>query len=146
MARKRRSKKKKQKPGFSQQVMLVLTGAALMLCALSIMYGFLIRQSVAENNLKGLRIEILNGIGEKGLARDIATALMKKGVDVFNVDNAENFSYDESILIARRKNDRVKALGRALGCDNVIVQLQEDSFVDATFIIGADYDRLKLGD
>jgi hypothetical protein len=146
MARKRRPKtrRKPSKRGFSQQVLLVLTGSALTLCMLSVMYGFLIRKSMAEHTIGELRIEVLNGTGEKGLAQSAARALRKMGVDVLHVSNAESFTYDESILVARKDNDRLKALGKALGCSNVIEQLKGDSIVDATLIIGADYQKLNL--
>ena len=145
MARKRARAKKKQS-SWSQKVVWLLTGSALTLCALSVMYGFLIRQSVAEHNVSGLRIEVLNGTKENGLARLVATSLMRQGVDVLDTDNADNDAYEESILIARRSSKHVEALGRALGCGNVIVQLDDDSFVDATLIIGRDHGRLNLSE
>ncbi len=60
------------------------------------------------------------------------------------MDNANNFNYKESIVIARRKDHDARALARKLGCDNVIEQLVEDSIVDATLILGADYQTLNL--
>jgi hypothetical protein len=139
-----RKRKKKSKGGFRQQLALVLTGSALTLCALSVMYGFLIRKSMAENNLHDLRIEILNGTGEQGLARAAAMSLIKKGVDVIDYGNAADFSFEESMLIARRKNDGIRALGRNLGCDNIVQQYKEDSLADAVLILGADYGKLHL--
>jgi hypothetical protein len=148
MTRKRkpksRGKVRRASRGFSQQVLLVLTGSALTLCALSIMYGFLIRQSMAKHEPGDLRIEVLNGTGEQGIAHSVALSLRKMGVDVLNEDNAKSFDFEESILIERKDNDGVKALGKAIGCRNVIVQLKDDSIVDATLIIGADYHKLNL--
>ena len=126
-------------------LLLILTGSVLTLCALSVMYGFLIRKSMADNNIRGFRIEVLNGIGEQGVARRAAVLLMKKGIDVFQVGNADSFSYTESILIGCREIGNLGSLGRALGCDNVVEELKEDSLVDATLILGADYQTLNLG-
>lgn len=143
MARKRTKKKAQQ--GHSQKALLMLTGSALTLCFLSIMYGVLIRQSIAEDKIHGFRIEVLNGTGADGLGSKTATALRQKGIDVFQVENADHFDYKETILIGRKKNDSLAALGQALGCRNVIEQLSDDSFVDATLILGADYKMLKIG-
>ena len=143
MARKKRSKKK-EKRKLSQDVLMLLTGGALTLCILSIGYGFLIRQSVAEHEVQEFRIEVLNGTGEKGLAARAAAALRQKGIDVFQVENADHFSYRETILIGRKRGEDLQTLGQALGCDNVIEQLTADSFVDATLILGADYRSLNL--
>jgi hypothetical protein len=138
-------RKKKKARSYSQDVLLVLTGSALTLCALSVMYGFLIRKSMADHEIREFRIEILNGTGEKGLARKAAALLRKNGIDVFHVDNADSFFYEESILIGRRDVDNLHVLGHALGCKNVVEQLKKDSFVDATLILGADYHTLNLG-
>lgn len=139
-----RKRRKKKKGGFSQQIALVLAGSALTLCALSVMYGFLIRNSMAENNLQDLRIEILNGTGEQGLARAAAMTLIERGVDVIDYGNAVDFSFGESMIIARRKHDGIRALGRNLGCENVVEQYKEDSLADAVLILGADYGKLRL--
>jgi hypothetical protein len=140
-----RRKKRKKARSYSQEILLILTGSALTLCALSVMYGFLIRKSMADNEIREFRIEVLNGTGTKGLARGVAVSLRKKGIDVFHVDNADNFSYEESILIGRKELDNLDALGQALGCKNIVEQLKKDSLVDATLIIGADYRTLNLG-
>ena len=143
MARRKKKGSKKEKHTLSQSVMLVLAGSVMTICALSVMYGFLIRKSIADSEVHGYRIEILNGTGEKGLARDAAAAARTKGIDVFQVGNADNFTYEESMLIVRRKGD-VGGLAKAIGCENVVVQLMKDSFVDATLILGADYRTLDL--
>lgn len=123
---------------------MILTGAALMLCVLSIFYGFRIRQSIATGEIEQFRIEVLNGTGRVGLAAKAAEALRKANIDVLEVDNADNFHYKESIVIARRKDHDADVLAKKLGCDNVIEQLVEDSIVDATLILGADYETLNL--
>ena len=141
-----RSRRKKKTRGYSQEIALILTGSALTLCALSVMYGFLIRSANAGDKLTGYRIEIWNGTGEPGLAQRIADAARRKGVDVFQVGNASDFSHRESILIGRKKINGLEDFGRALGCRNFIEQLDKQSLVDATLIVGADYRSLNLFD
>jgi hypothetical protein len=141
MARKRRKKKSR----YSQPIALLLAGSLITLCGLSIMYGFLIRKSIAEDQVEQFRIEILNGTGQDGLAGKVALSLRKKGIDVFRVENAPDFGHKESILISRKEKEGLDNLARVLGCDNVIEQTTEDSIVDATLILGSDYRSLKLG-
>jgi hypothetical protein len=119
-------------------VLLLAAGSVLTLCALSVMYGMLIRKSMAEVTLSEFRIEVLNGSGQKGLAQRVAHSARKRGIDVLHVGNAENDAYDESILIARRAVSNLDALAKALDCDNVVEQYQPASLVDATLIVGAD--------
>jgi hypothetical protein len=140
MARRKRKKKARSR---SHDILLVLMGSALTICALSVMYGVLIRQSMADEVIGDFRIEILNGTGEKGLAARAATAARGMGVDVFHVDNAEE-PYEESVLIARKDVENLDVLGQALGCRNVVDMLKTDSLVDATLILGADYRSLNL--
>lgn len=142
----RRKSRKKKKRSVSHNLLLLLAGSALTVCALSVTYGFLIRKSMADHEVREFRIEILNGTGEKGLAQSAAEGARKKGIDVFHVGNADNFSYEESILIGRIENRDLSVLGQALGCRNVVEQLKSDSFVDATLILGADYRSLNLAD
>ena len=52
----------------------------------------------------------------------------------------------QSLKFLNAIRDYVEALGRALGCENVVVQLDDDSFVDATLIIGRDHGRLNLSE
>jgi hypothetical protein len=102
------------------------------------MYGILIRKSMAEVALGEFRIEILNGSGQHGLAQWVARSAQRKGIDVLHVGNAENFTYEQSILIARRQVRNLDALAKALDCRNVVEQYQAESLVDATLIVGAD--------
>ncbi|MFQ5511820.1 MAG: LytR C-terminal domain-containing protein [Candidatus Krumholzibacteriia bacterium] len=141
----RRRKRKTKHRNHSQDLLLVLMGAVLMLCALSIFYGYRVRQSFADQELRELRIELLNGTGEHGLAARAAAALRRANVDVFEVRNADRFDYRESVLIARKKDRDLGVLAKKLGCDNVIQALVDDSIVDATLILGADYQTLSLG-
>ncbi len=138
-----RRKAKKKARSRSHDILLVLMGSALTLCALSVMYGFLARKSIADIVISDLRIEILNGTGETGLAARAATAARAVGIDVFQVGNT-NELHEESMLVARKDGKDPELLARLLGCRNVIEQFRSDSMVDATLILGADYRSLKL--
>jgi len=140
-----RKKKKKQETNYLQEALLLLVGALLTISAVSVGYGFFARRADAVSAPPGIRIEILNGTGESGLAQKTARALRTGGVDVLKAGNADRFDYRESVLIARTRNGNIEDLATRLHCRNVIEQLKGGSLVDATLIIGADYNRLNLG-
>jgi hypothetical protein len=142
----KRRKKKNTNGQPVQKLLVVLSCTIWILCAASITYGFFLRFSNnGAQQGRRFRIEILNGTGRSGLAQEAANALMRRGIDVFKTGNADRFTYEQSILIARRKSPQFEQLGRILGCSRMVEQLQNDTLVDATFILGADYANLKLG-
>lgn len=138
-------RKKRRSSNYAQKFLVFVVGTVLALCVTSVTYGFFLRHGSEQGAKGSFRIEILNGTGENGLARKAALSMMKRGIDVFNVENADRFDYEESVLIARRKSEDVRLLGELLGCGNIVEQIKKGSFVDATLIIGADYKRLNLG-
>lgn len=91
------------------------------------------------------QVEVLNGTGEPGVARDVTMQLRRIGIDVLLEGNAERFDFPESILVDRRGNpDLIRRLQRRLGVRNVVVQVQPGALVDATLVVGHDRERLRL--
>jgi len=146
-SRKKKKRKKKSGVSGSQKLVVLLMSVVLGVCMASVAVGVINWYGGEdEGQVDGtLRIEILNGTGEKGLARKVALALIKKKIDVLNVDNAESFDYKKCVIIARSENPSVSTLSELLGCGQVVQQLRDDTIVDATFIIGADYRKLDIG-
>jgi len=141
-----RSRKPRSRTGarssFGQKVLVGLSSVLLILCLASITYGFFVRKGDGKEGK--FRIQVLNGTGQAGLANDAKRGLLRMGIDVIDVTNADRFDYEESILIARKVDAEVVELGRMLGCKHVIKQVQHDSMADASLILGADYDDLRL--
>ena len=144
-ARKRRNKRKSGKRG--QKILVLALGTALVLSAASVAVGVMnwMTRAYGDEITGDIRIEVLNGTGESGAAKAVARALMKRKVDVLYVGNADGFDYAETVLIARSRKSEIKSLGELLGCSRFIEQLKDDTMVDATLIIGADYRTLELG-
>ena len=142
-----RKKKRKKKQTTSQKFLVLIVGLILVVCVVSVAVGVLNRYTDADDGkIPGdIRIEVLNGTGQKGLAQKVAVALMKRRIDVLHVDNADNFDYKESVLIARKRRSELVPLLELLGCERFVEQLRDDMMVDATLIIGADYRRLSFG-
>ena len=94
-----------------------------------------------------IHVEVLNGCGKNGIARQVGRRLRTLGFDVMTLDNAESFNYPESIVIDRvGRPDYVEQVANALGIRNRIQQLVPDPFriEEVTVVIGRDYRRLGL--
>ena len=98
---------------------------------------------------KDIHIEVLNGCGINGIAGRVGQHLRGLGFDVMAIDNAETFTYPESIVIDRAGKLRyARQVAGVLGIANCIQQINPDPFrlEEVTVIIGRDYRRLKLPD
>lgn len=154
MAGKRRSRKTTRRaptrrrgrrgPTLGQKLLVALSGVVLILCAASVTSGFIFRHHSGPRAGQTFRVEVLNGTGVRGLANEVGRALMHRGIDVFNVGNADRFDYEHTILIARTRGADVEDLAKLIGCRNTGRVERPGSMVDATLILGADYESLGL--
>ena len=143
MARKKRRKKSTD----ARWRNAVLPTVLLLLLALSLLvrWGGILPPD--ERLVRGLRLEVLNGTGEQGLAKRTALALRRRGIDVLIVGDADSYDFPETLVIDRRGGDeRVRTLARIIRCRRVLEQVQERPLVDATLVIGGDYGELGLDD
>jgi hypothetical protein len=92
---------------------------------------------------KVVKVEVLNGCGVAGLAKQVTDFLRLKGFDVVDMGNAENFEFPET-LVVDRVGDIASAwrVARAMGVNTVIQQKDEDLLLDVTLILGRDYHQL----
>lgn len=94
-----------------------------------------------------IQLEVLNGAGIAGLANDFTSALRRNGFDVVETGNFDNFDMQQTVVIARTLNtENARRVARALGIseENVLVEASDDFYLDATVVIGSDYQTLKL--
>lgn len=94
-----------------------------------------------------IQLEVLNGEGTAGLAQEVTAVLRKNGFDVVETGNFKNFNMEKTVLIARTDNDEnARRVAEALGIapQNIIIEASEDFYLDATIVIGSDYNSLKL--
>jgi hypothetical protein len=94
-----------------------------------------------------IQIEVLNGCGVPGIATRFTNALRNNGFDVVDSGNFESFDVRETIVIDRSGNlDHARRIARALGISeqNIIRETSPNFYLDATVVIGADYEKLKL--
>ncbi len=94
-----------------------------------------------------IQIEVLNGCGAPGIASDYTRKLRANGFDVVDSGNFDNFDVRQTMIIDRAGNrENAQKIARALGIDEsrIIEESSDDFYLDATVVIGADYDQLKL--
>ncbi|WP_425152590.1 LytR C-terminal domain-containing protein [Candidatus Palauibacter sp.] len=90
-----------------------------------------------------IKVEVLNGVGEAGLARRFADQLRERGFDVVATDNADHFEHQVTHVL-----DRSGRLGAAwevangVHSDSVVVVLDPDLFLDATVVVGHDWQEV----
>lgn len=102
-----------------------------------------------ENPILDIKIEVLNGCGEKGIAAKVADFLRTEHIDVLRSENADNFDYNRTVLIHRSENlYDLKTLAKVLNFDisnkaRVLIQPSSTADVDLTLILGKDYQSVK---
>lgn len=107
------------------------------------------QRSEEDSKLIGkiIQLEVLNGCGVPGLANTFTSALRKNGFDVVETGNFKNFDMTETVVIARTIDEQnARRVAEALGIrpENVFVEASEDFYLDATVVIGSDYESLTL--
>jgi len=89
------------------------------------------------------QIQILNGCGKSGVAEAFRDFLTGLGFDVIEFGNARNWNYEHTIVISRSASDRIASdMARMLGTPRVLHLQHPESLVEATVIIGKDYEEL----
>lgn len=94
-----------------------------------------------------IQVQVLNGAGRAGLANRFTAALRKNGFDVVETGNFESFDIPSTYVIDRLGNiENARRVARALNLDEdrIVREISEGFYLDATVVIGLDYDTLNL--
>ncbi len=96
-----------------------------------------------ESEKTSLRIQVLNGSGEKGAAGKGAAVLRSAGYNVTSVENADSFDYVKTVLQLKKSKNQfkealLKDLSRSYKVDSTVQTLAESSSFDAIVIIGSE--------
>ena len=92
-----------------------------------------------------LQIDVQNGCGVPGIADKFTEFLHSKGFDVVEKGNFSTSDIKTSMVIDRAGNMKnAKRVAQALGISEkfVIQQMNSNYFLDATVVIGMDYEEL----
>ncbi len=87
------------------------------------------------------RVEILNGNGRILTTRTVAENLILKGFRVVKTDNADAFTYEETLVIGQGREHRNDAANviTVLGTGELLLEVRAPSgVVDVSIIVGAD--------
>lgn len=99
------------------------------------------RTAVPERAVEGrVRVEVLNGGGIQGRARDATQQLRDAGFDVVFFGNAGTFDHDSSLVLDRV--DRVegaRAVADVLGIRNVRSEPDSNLYLDVTVVLGREW-------
>ncbi len=89
------------------------------------------------------QIQILNGCGKSGIAEVFRDFLINLGFDVIEFGNASSWNYENTLVIARGASDVIaKDLVKVIGTNQLVHLQSESSLVEATVVIGKDYEEL----
>lgn len=87
-----------------------------------------------------VRVEILNGAGTSGLARDATHRLRNGGFDVVYFGNASAFGRGRSVVLDRVGDPaRARAVAASLGIDSIASAPDSTLLLDVTVVLGDDW-------
>ncbi len=92
-----------------------------------------------------LQIDVQNGCGVSGIADKFTEYLRSKGFDVVEMGNFTTQDIKTTMVIDRAGNMKnAKRIAQSLGISDkfVIQQMNKNYFLDATVVIGKDYEDL----
>ena len=105
-------------------------------------------ERTTETGLVGqiIQVEVRNACGVTGLAKTTTDFLRRKGFDVVEVGDHDEFNVERSVVIDRIGDlDAARKLATTLGlpADRVEQDIREDFYLDASVIIGKDYEIMR---
>lgn len=132
--------------GSLSVILIILVGALLMrLITPRIVTE---RDSTATNLISDvIQIQVLNGCGVSGVASRFTNKLRQSGFDVVESGNFETFDVQKTFVIDRSGNlENARRVAVALGIseDQIIREIATGFYLDATVVIGFDYNQLNL--
>ncbi len=93
-----------------------------------------------------VQVDVQNGTGENRVGAIFRDYLKKKGYDVVDLGNYKSSDVFKTIIIDRTGDTRkAQRIAEVLGVSsrNIIQQINRDLYLDATIVIGKDFNELK---
>ncbi len=98
------------------------------------------KQEIINNTQ--LSVEVLNGNGYKGVAKNAADFLTENGLLVKNVGNSQSFNYESTLIVDWKGNvENSMKLANLLQVkpENIIIYNRQDKPLDITLVLGKDW-------
>lgn len=94
-----------------------------------------------EVKLKRITVQVLNGVGQPGIAQKVQPLLVEAGGRVTLSANADRFDYatTQVVYYDDSRLDDAKAIRDALGVGELVKSLTGLDVVDVTVVVGADF-------
>lgn len=87
-----------------------------------------------------IKVEVLNGAGERGLARQFSDRLRLLGFDVVATGNADHFDHEVTHVLDRSgRLGAALAVARELSADSLAIAIDPELFLDASVVVGSDW-------
>lgn len=87
-----------------------------------------------------VRVEVLNGAGTGGIAREATDRLRDAGFDVVFFGNAPRFDHATSTVLARGGDaEAARRVAELLGVADVRAEPDPELYLDVTVVLGADW-------
>jgi len=91
-----------------------------------------------------VRVEVLNGGGRSGMAREAMDRLRNRGFDVVYWGNASSFGLDSSVVLDRvGRVDFAQSVGEALGISGVRTEPDSSLLLDVSVVLGQDWEPVS---
>ncbi|MEA3499717.1 MAG: LytR C-terminal domain-containing protein [Candidatus Marinimicrobia bacterium] len=91
-------------------------------------------------------IELINGNGVSGICEKYKDYFVRKGIDVINIGNADNFNYDKTVMYLHTDSyKKARKISKILGVEvNTVLKETTRAFnCDMSIVLGKDYKELK---
>ncbi len=93
--------------------------------------------------MDAIRVEVLNGAGVPGLAREVTDFLRGAGFDVVFYGNAGSLARDSTTVLDRAGNPEAAArVAAALGIDRFEGAVDTSLYLEATVVLAADWEEV----
>lgn len=125
---------------------LLAAGVLVALFILSSVFAWLLdtEEKVAEPP-RDISIEVLNGCGAGGAAKELTSILRTKGFDVTDFRNAEDFGYSRTVVRIRNVDrEKGEAFAAFIGTDSVVAEGGDRSKPDICVVVGEDWKELPI--
>jgi hypothetical protein len=140
---------KAKKAGGGARLLTAVLATAVVLLAVSTVMGRWrpkLPRVLQPAHPQVVRVEVLNGSGEGGIASRAASFLRDGGFQVVDIKNADRQDYFATFVVARRRDlSGARAVARYLGDAPIVQQAWGPELADVSLVIGSDRSRLRLG-
>ncbi|MEA2104339.1 MAG: LytR C-terminal domain-containing protein [Candidatus Cloacimonadota bacterium] len=96
----------------------------------------------STGKISDIDIQVLNGVGKAGLAREIRNELIDLGFNVLSFGNANKFCYLKSVIIIKKLDyNKLNQLKNIISIPYLYEQSNKWSNYDFVIIVGRDYKK-----